>query len=125
MLTTVYEPFPHIKPGGWLVIEDIHGPSYLQSFFTPVANYLAQQATTGAVDSIHVYPFLLMIHKGGVGQASTPSAPGPQIAVGDMASMWNAVTTSSGGVVVLRQPAWGSFLTGSALINFFTYFNGL
>lgn len=127
MLTTTYEPFPHIKPGGFLVIEDIHGQNYMQSFFSPLGFFLEQQAVAGLLDSVHVYPFLLMIHKSGVGVPPPlpTQATGPQVPVEDLAQMWEAISRSPGSVVVLRQPSWGSFLTASGMNNFFQTFINL
>jgi cephalosporin hydroxylase len=125
MLTTTYGVFPHIRPGGWVVIEDIHGPSYLQSFFMPVAKFIDTQAKEGLVESVHVYPFLLMLHKSGPNKAATPPATGQQTEASDLPSTWEAIKSSKGGVVVLRNASWGSLLTADGLTNIFHLFNGL
>merc|ERR1719197_1567338 len=61
----LFEVFPKLQPGGVIAIEDIHGQHYIQTFFTPSAHYLAHMASQGAVESVHVYPFLLVVHKTG------------------------------------------------------------
>lgn len=127
MLTTMYEVFPHINSGGFLVIEDIHGQSYMQSFFAPAAHYIGQQAMTGWVDSVHVYPFLLIVQKAG----PTPSLPVTPLqftigaTVDSFESLWATMSQHMGAAVELRNPGWGPFLTGAGLTNFFALFMGL
>lgn len=128
MLTTLAEVFYRLSPGGFIAIEDIHGPSYIQTFFAPAANYLAHQATTGALDSVHVYPYLLIAQRAG----SSPPLPrselafgGPAVTVDSFDALMAAVPQHPGGVVVLENPSWGSFFSASGLSNFFAYFGDL
>lgn len=127
MLTTLYEVYPHINSGGFLVIEDIHGPKYMAGFFAPAAQYIGQQAIHGLVDSVHVYPFLLIVQKGG------PNPPLPahplQFTVGAVVdsfeALWAAMPMHLGAAIELRNPGWGPFLTGTGINNFFATFAGL
>merc|ERR1719265_2785734 len=64
-VTTITPVFPKLNPGGYIAIEDIHGAHYLQTFFQPTAQFLAVQAQSGQLASIHVYPFVLMAKKAG------------------------------------------------------------
>merc|ERR1719387_1089085 len=125
---TLAEVFYRLSPGGFIAIEDIHGPHYIQSFFAPAAHYLAHQATTGTLDSVHVYPYLLIAQRAG----SSPPLPKSDLAFGGSAvtvdsfeALMAAVPQHPGGVVVLENPGWGSFFTASGLSNFFAYFADL
>lgn len=125
MLTTLYEVYPHISSGGFLVIEDIHGQHYGQSFFAPAAQYLGQQASSGWVDSVHVYPFLLVVQKSG--PSMTLPAANLEFAanapvVDSFEALWAALPQNPGGTIVLRNPTWGPFLTSAGLVNFFAVF---
>jgi len=125
MMTTMTEVFPHITPGGFLVIEDIHGQHYMQSFFAPAAQYIGQSAQSGLVDSVHVYPFLLIVQKAGQNPTLPPAnlqfASG-ETSVDSFESLWAAIPLHAGGTIVLRNPGWGPFLTGAGLTNFFAVF---
>jgi len=128
MLTTLAEVFYRLSPGGFVAIEDIHGQGYIQSFFTPAANYLAHQATQGDLDSVHVYPYLLMAQRSG----STPPLPhselsftGTTVTVDSFDALWAAVPQHPGGHIVLSNAGWGSFFTPAGLTNFFTQFQDL
>jgi len=126
MLQTVISPFPHIQPGGFIAIEDIHGAHYLESFFKPTGSFLAQQ--TGQVESVHIYPFLLMIKKAGQRADLPPSTlqfAGTPTIVTDFAAMWAAIKSTPGGQIVLQNAGWGPFLTADGLGQFFSTFNGL
>lgn len=132
MLTTLWAPFPYIHAGGYIAIEDIHGAHYLHSFFTSAANFLGGQAQQGLVDSVHIYPFLMMVRKGGFAPNSPQATQGQlhfagvETPVSDIPGMWAAINKDpQGGLVVLRNPAWGNFLTPAGLANFFTTFNEL
>jgi len=128
MFQTLISPWPFIQPGGQIAIEDIHGPHYLETFFKPAAWYIGTQ-WSGQVDSVHVYPFLLIVKK--VGQrADLPSSQLDfshlkAVQVADVNAMWDAIRHNPGSQVVLQNSAWGPMLTSLGLSNFFTYFNDL
>lgn len=127
MLQTLISPFPHIRHGGYLCIEDI-GANYLDSFFKPAADFLSRKAQTREVNSVHLYPFLLVVRKAGDPSAMPLSEfklTGNATAVADIGTMWAAIHSHPGGQVVLRNPAWGSFLAAHTLENFFAMFNDL
>jgi len=128
MLTTLAEVFYRLNPGGFIAIEDIHGPSYIQSFFAPAANYLAHQATVGALDSVHVYPYVLIAQRAGQ-TAPLPHSElafsGNAVTVDSFEAMMVAIPQHTGGVVVLENPAWGSFFSATGLANYFAYFADL
>jgi len=128
MIVTLEESFHRMNPGGFVAIEDIHGQHYLQSFFTPAAAYLSQQATQGNLNSIHVYPFLLIAQRSGQG----PSLPkselvftGSSQTVADFEQLWAAVPNHKGGHVILQNQGWGPFLTEQGIVNFFNHFGAL
>lgn len=128
MFQTLISPWPHLQPGGQIAIEDIHGEHYLDSFFKPVAWHIGTQ-WSGMVDSVHVYPFLLIVKK--VGQRD--GLPANQldfshlnaVQVVDLPTLGAAIQHNPGSQIVLQNPDWGPFLTSNGLTNFFTYFNGL
>ena len=70
MLQTSYSVWPKLNKGGMLVIEDIHQPKYLDSFFKPVAQFLGRKRD---VKSVHLYTYLLLVEK--TGDDSTPYDP--------------------------------------------------
>jgi len=128
MLVTLQQAFPHMNPGGLIAIEDIHGQSYIQSFFTPAANFLGQQAQGGLVDSVHVYPYLLIAQVAG----QRPDVPksvltfaGVGTHVDSFEALWAAVPTNPGGHIILENAGWGPFLTPAGLTNFFSHFASL
>jgi len=128
MLVTLEQSFHRMNPGGFVAIEDIHGQHYLESFFRPSAAYLSQQATQGNLDSVHVYPFLLIAQRTG----KSEKLPRSQLAFGgstqtvaDFEQLWQAVPNHKGGHVVLQNSGWGPFLTEQGLINFFNHFGAL
>lgn len=127
MLVTLQEAFRHIGAGGLVAIEDIHGERYLESFFKPAAHFLASEAGNGNLDSVHVYPFLLIAQrKDAAGKA--PAAltfQGAEVAVTTFEEMWGQVKQHPGDHVVLENPGWGPFFTGQGLTNFFAVFAGL
>jgi len=128
MLITLQESFPRMNPGGSVVIEDIHGTHYTDSFFTPAATFLAQQYTVGNLDSVHVYPFLLIAKRAGQPngvQRSSLSFTGAPEYVSTFAAMWKAIPNHKGGHLILRNPKWGTFLTAQGMTNFFTHFQNL
>lgn len=128
MLTTLFSAFPNIKPGGYIGIEDIFGPHYLPSLLKPAATFLAQRALLGSVHSVHLYPGLMVIRKGGEHIADTLTLyyPERKIPVTDVTAMWTAITTAPGGSqIVLQNPTWNSFFNKDSLTNLFTSFNDL
>jgi len=128
MLETLRQVFPKLNPGGFISIEDIHGQHYLESFFKPTAAYLAYVASHDMVASVHVYPFVLIAQRSGTAKGVPKqelSFSGKSANVEDFASLWKEVPKNKGGRVILKNKAWGSFMTESALTNFFNYFGGL
>lgn len=128
MLTTTLEVFWKLQPGGSIAIEDIHGEHYVQSFFTPVANYFGHMNNKGKLDSVHVYPFLLIAQRAGwstVPKTKLTFAPHNQAYVNSFAALWSAMGKHRGGVVILKNPKWGSFLSAQSLTSFFAHFAGL
>lgn len=128
MLTTLAEVFYRLQPGGVIALEDIHGQHYVPSFFTPAANYLAYMAEKGDVESIHVYPYLLVVQKSGKNprypmQSIQMSADAP--VVSGFAELWEAMPKNYGGQVVLANKEWGPFMTAQGLTNFFAHFADL
>jgi hypothetical protein len=131
MLTTLAEVFYRLQPGGFIAIEDIHGQHYVQSFFTAAGNYLGYKASEEGgkeLASVHVYPFLLIAHKTGKAEgipASEVVFSDNRAEVSDFIPMWAEIPKHAGGAVELKNKAWGSFLTGPGLQNFFAHFGGL
>jgi cephalosporin hydroxylase len=127
MLVTVQETWIHTNPGGFVSIEDIHGGQYVDSFFRPVAGYFGHQGSQGAVHSIHMYPFLLIAQKAGSGSlpAQELQYAGTATEVDSFDAMWAALPNNAGGHVVLKNAAWGPFLTTDGITNFFVQFGGL
>lgn len=128
MLTTTYKVFPKLNPGGFLAIEDIHGLSYIDTFFKPAAAFFAQEAVKGQLASVHIYPFLLVARKAGV-STKFPASPltfsGSSVKVDSFERMMQEVPNHRGGHIVLQNPAWGPFMTEQGLANFFSYFGAL
>lgn len=127
MRVTLVEVFNRLQPGGFIALEDIHGQHYVKTFFTPAANYLGYMAKNGQVASVHVYPFLLIVHK--AGSSPLPAVNlyfDPQrVVVDNFAAMWEKLPQKRGGAVVLQNQGWGPFLTGPGLTNFFAHFGSL
>jgi len=125
MMTTTQQSWPKLVPGGVLSIEDIHGGSYLEPFFKPVAEYWAG---VGDVSSIHVYPYLLIAHKKGGG----PAPFDPSLAEGakvfpvqtTQTALDDAIRDSPPGSVLLIEDPDG-FFTTTKLQYLFWRFNGL
>lgn len=120
MSLTLHKSFPHIKPGGYAAVEDIHGRHYVCSFFFPVANSIGNWNTQGLVDSVHIYPFQLLLRRagGGVGYA-----PGPAChSVTDFPQLWPALAWCTGRYIYMTNPGWGSFLSESTMQKIFTAF---
>lgn len=126
MVTTTQQSWPKIKAGGVLSIEDIHGGSYLEPFFKPVAEYFA---STADVSSVHVYPYLLIAHKtGGTQAAFDPSlVPGAVVVpiTDTQSALDNAIhSAAAGSIVVFEDPA-GQMLSKEKLQYVFWRFNNL
>jgi len=130
MLTTTEEVWPRLTAGGVLAIEDVHGAHYLESFFKPVAQFYGGVAHADLA-SLHIYPFLLVAQKvGGAVPAFDPSVtPGAAIQATGISTMQEipaAVHNApAGSVVVLENPAWGTFLGAHPIDQFFEFFNAL
>jgi len=128
MLTTLQETFPHISPGGFVSIEDIHGPEkYIPEFFTPAATYLGQESTQGTLASVHVYPFVLIVQRAGGPESHSLMFSGKEVQVSEFHQIWDAIDSSQnwGNHIVLRNPGWGPFLTAEGIKNFFVHFQDL
>lgn len=128
MLVTLTQVWPKINPGGFISIEDIHGLNYVETFFKPAATFIAQSHAQGLVASVHVYPFVLIVHKAGVSTKLPPvelTFSGSNVTVDNFDSMWQAIQVHKGGHVVLENAGWGPFITEQGLSNFFTVFGRL
>jgi len=128
MLVTLSQVFPNLNNGGFISIEDIHGLNYVESFFKPAAAFIAQSHAQGQVASVHIYPFVLIVHKAGVSTKLPPaelSFSGSTVTVDNFNAMWQAIQTHKGGHVILENVGWGPFLTEQGLINFFSLFGRL
>lgn len=115
---TLHTAFPHINPGGFVAIEDIHGRHYVQSFFTPAAQSISAWHAQSLVASVHVYPFMLVVHKAG-GTQHPMNLPAASATIGDFPALYPLLTTMPGKVVAIENAAWGSFLSQSTLANIF------
>jgi len=126
MLTTLTMSFPQILPGGAILYEEIYGSEYLKAFFEPAAELISNWAEQGLVHSVHIYPYMLVIHKKG-GQYGNPNNGPETVAASssDFASMWTAVSANPGQRVALKNDAWGSFFSKQSLAAFFGEFIGL
>jgi len=132
MLTTLKMTFPHIHPGGYALIEDITGAWYLDSFFKPAAAFISDNSHLGLVDSVHIYPLVVVVRKGGFAPNSVLASEGVltfsanRIVVDNIAAMWTYISEAPPGThIELRNAAWGSFLVEATLADFFTQFIGL
>lgn len=125
MMVTLQSSFDYITPGGAIAIEDIHGVSYVESFFVPAAQFLGLRSQYGQVQSVHVYPFLLMVHRAGFPQRAPLQFHGSYEVVAGFDQMWAAIPRHPGGFVVLENAGWGPFLTPQGLTNFVRYFGQL
>lgn len=126
MLVTLQQSFPKTTPGGFVAIEDIHGTHYVGSFFTPAATYLAQQSQQGLLKSVHVYPFLMVVQKAGVGTLpASDLALTPAATVNSFEALWPILAANVGKSVALVNPGWGSFHTDANLKGIFTQFGSL
>lgn len=128
VLQTLLSTFPHIHPGGYHIIEDIPS-SHLWGFFNAAAPFLAGQAGSGKLESVHLYPYMMVVHKGGFA-ADSPQAKQGQLQfttaktdVTDFLTMWTAINTVAPGThIVLRNPKWTNLFEADSLMNFFQNF---
>lgn len=122
MSLTVHKVFPHMNPGGWVAIEDIHGRHYVESFFWPVAQSVGQWHAQGLVASLHLYAFELILHKTGgtTGNEFLPTTP--SATVDSFPALWPMLTAHPGGTIWVQNPTWGSFLAETALRTIFQEF---
>lgn len=124
MLNTLFYTFPHINPGGFVVIEDIHGEHYLQSFYTPAAHVLGKWYSQGLVQSVHLYPYLLVVRKAG-GSARIPIQEPAGAKVNDMEAMQDAINKRVASTISVQNPAWNALLAEDSLNRLFTSFSHL
>lgn len=129
MLETSYSVWPKLNKGGILVIEDIHGAHYLDSFFKPAAQFLGTQRD---VKGVHLYAYMLLAEKtGDKSPAYDPSTlEGANIPEGNRVSTYEAMQAKvwdapAGSLVVLENADWGNFIQPDGLTNFFTEFINL
>lgn len=125
MYVTLTKAFEHSSPGGLVAIEDIHGLHYVQSFFIPAAQYLGLQAQAGLLDSVHLYPFLLIAQRAGMAPQGVKSDlvfSGPNTVVAQFDQLWAAIPLHPGGHVILENAGWGPFLTQQGISNFLQVF---
>jgi len=115
---TLHTVFPNINPGGFVAIEDIHGRHYVQSFFTPTAQSISAWHAQNLVASVHVYPFMLVVHKSG-GMQHSLNLPPVALTIDSFAALYPLLTTMPGKVVAIQNAAWGSFLSQATLTNLF------
>lgn len=129
MLTTLQSAWPHINPGGFVSIEDIHGAQsngkYFHSFFVPTAQFLGAEASKNTLDSVHVYPFVVIAQK--AGNAAPLQFSGAPVYVSEFQQIWDAIRSGQnwGNHVVLQNAGWGRFLTAQGIQNFFLHFQDL
>lgn len=116
MLVTLNRAFPHMNPGGFIAIEDIHGRHYTQSFFYPSATSISSWAAKGEVEWISVAPFMLMVKK--AGGAATPVPP-ISATVNDFPQLWPALDQHPGKFIALENAGWGSFLSEATMKGIF------
>lgn len=119
MLTTLQQVWPHMLPGGVFAVEDIHGMNddYISKFFYPAADALASQPAL--LESVHIYPFnLVVVRQGG----SELSLPAPATTVASVVDLNAALPNNLGKVVALQNEAWPSMLTADGLKTLFHNF---
>lgn len=124
MGVTFHAAFPHINPGGYLIIEDI--------FTHEQIPFLYNAATSigwwhGQVESAHLYPGVFLLKKvAAMGQgAFLASLPPVSITVDNWQAMWTAISQHPGTTVAVRNPLWGSMLTANSMKDIFTQFEQL
>lgn len=124
MLTTLKEGFPHIKPGGVHLIEDIHGQNenYVPGLFEPAADFLQGQGVL--VSSVHIYPFMLVVQKAG-GSYVPPALSTPAVTVDTFEKVLAALPHHPGKTIMLKTSVWKSLLSAAGLKGFFNTFYAL
>lgn len=132
MLTSLKASFAYIRPGGYIAIEDIAGMWYLDPMFKPAATFIGQMGQIALIESVHIYPLLMIVRKGGFAKDSPQAQQGklvfsgPKTDVGDFTAMWTAISTvQPGSHIVLKNPQWTNLFLADSLTNFFTNFIGL
>lgn len=128
MLTTLQSAFPHIHPGGYICIEDITNAWYLKPFFLPTATYLGQMSQQGLIESVHIYPMLLVVRRVGSPDPSLGALTfsDKQTKVANLTAMWTAISTvAPGSHILLQNPAWDDLFNVDSLANMFSGFIGL
>jgi hypothetical protein len=125
MLTTLQSGYPHIHPGGFLLVEDIMNPHLLSTFWEPAASFISLEAWHGRVESVHIYPLVLVVRK-------TNFHPTKQIQfsekkkahVANFSAMWTAINSPNiGGTnIILSNPSWGSLFQEHGLNSIFANF---
>jgi len=125
MLVTLEQSFDHLTAGGVLAIEDIHGETYVESFFVRSTAFLGQRGAQGTLGSVHVYPYVLLVTKAGNDQRAPMLFSGTTATVATFEEMWAVLPQHPGGHVVLENAGWGPFLTQPGLSNFFRLFGAL
>jgi len=66
---TLNSSWPLLNACGTVLIEDIHNdfrPTTWEDFWKPAAEFLAEQAQAGQLESVHVYPYMLFAQRTGV-----------------------------------------------------------
>eukprot|EP00929_Paragymnodinium_shiwhaense_P077641 TRINITY_DN3_c0_g2_i1.p1 TRINITY_DN3_c0_g2~~TRINITY_DN3_c0_g2_i1.p1 ORF type:complete len:376 (+),score=49.97 TRINITY_DN3_c0_g2_i1:83-1210(+) len=122
MLVTLQQTFPMLTPDGTIAIEDIHGVHYVNSFFTPAADFLAVQATQGKLSSVHVYPFLLVASRE---QAPATPLPGASKLANSLSNIWDIVPHHPGGHIIFPNPGTMPFLGAAFMKQIFAHFGNL
>jgi len=123
MLVTFQKAWPKIRPGGFIGMEDIHGVDYQYSFLDPVSSYLSG---AGEVESVHLYPYLLLVKKQGGHQQTWPYLIQGRIKASNFTHLLDLVDTQKTSQVVLENPAPETPYTSEQSLNwFFWQFRGL
>jgi hypothetical protein len=124
MSMALHQAFPHLNPGGFVAIEDIHGQHYTQDFYWPAANSIHNWQAQGLVESVSLWPFLLVVKR--VWSPGVMSQlPIADVTVTSFAEMWAALPSNPGKIVMLQNSAWGAFLSQPTLFNIFQQFPDL
>lgn len=125
MVVTLQQVFPHLSPGGYIAIEDIHGQHYVNSFFFPAATSLSSWAQQGHVSSVHVYPYLLIARKADPRQPILRMQPETiTTSFSGLDPLMQAITKHKGESIAVDDPAH-QFLTEAKLKDIFARFGAL
>lgn len=122
MLVTLQETYPKLTPSGVIAIEDIHGLHYVDSFFSPAAEFLGAQAKQSKLSSVHVYPFQLVASRE---HAPAIPFPGPSKTVDSLKAIWDAVPNNPGGHIIFQNPGAIPFLNAAFMKEIFAHFGSL